>query len=351
MSTAEATTIDLNADSVDLHFNFDTSAAGDQPLSLGLPVEHIAQALGVPHADLINADAITVHQPLQDAAATQHYGLTLGFSEDPIAPEALKIPTRALMINESGATDAYHTIVGNHARGSQRFELHTDTAMGKEAMDTMLKKGLRWQVDPLKPASFDNPIMTPEHVAYGVYKSATSDGHTKYIITPGDERGVGAIHRVLELNKADTSTNFLGGRYNTKRRVTVNHEGREGIVMSHDDVKALSQPLKESLANQTVWAGKEALYAHLHPTGPAAVRSNRLVLPVTIHRKPLLSHYEGGADLKRAVTADDISRAVDGSTIEALSTTSNPAIDTVIHGKLGKGITASALERLSLDDL
>jgi hypothetical protein len=322
---------------------------------MSFKLDHLMDSAGVAHRDMLGIDRITIGKPhvmgKDSIQADQLYGVTLGFGPEAHNPISLPIKNKAIFADEKSGSHGFHAIVGQHMQTEADFNVHTDDKgiVEHTAADKVLRRVMRWTEKPNEVAGPTNPVMTAANVKFGVKKSVRSDsGPAKYIVHERDSRGVGAMFRLLDLNKSgDGARGFLGGRYaEGVRHMVPGDGGSQGIVMTEADFNSVKGPLEESLQNKSAWSEHERIYLHLHPI-KSGTRAEFTTVPVTFHRTSLLHGYEGGENMKlHSLTTNHISNAVDGMPLVAQADSSIVAAEVAkaIHGDLPSEVTVVTSE-------
>lgn len=201
-----------------------------------IKADHLAQAAGIKHIDLLNPQEIAVH--IESTAGK--LGLSLFHDEN--ADVRLNTASRAALVNsKTGSVDAYHAI-SSSSGVSDVHTLHMEPGVEQTAEHA-----------PTLHKRINNVWgnMTAANVAVGVHASTLGD-ETRYLITEGDENGrKSAIHQLLVQNQ--NNSRLLNGRYtaaNIKKSVI---NGKNAIVMTEADFNTVKDSLTDSLSTKSLF--------------------------------------------------------------------------------------------------
>lgn len=235
MATPDKHIIDHGQDTVRLVYSLRTEGMkrGDVR-SMHIKKEHLQDASGVQHIDLLNPKNIEVQ--LESTAGK--LGVNLHHDENRV--HRLSTATRAVLVDqETGIADAHHAISSSNGVSDIHTLKMEPTADQLPENTKILHKRIN--------STWSN--MDTSNVSAGVHTSTLND-ETRYLVPQTADDGTpNAMHQLLSQN--GTNSKLFGGKYMNTRAKFTSINGKKAYVLPAADFNTLKGSLNESLSTKS----------------------------------------------------------------------------------------------------
>lgn len=269
--------------------------------SMHITKEHLQQAAGVQHIDLLNPKNIEVQ--MESTAGK----LGVNLHHDEAKQHRLSTATRAILVNqESGIADAHHAISSSTGVSDVHTLKMEPTADQLPENTKILHKRIN--------STWSN--MDKSNVSAGVHTSTLND-ETRYLVPQTADDGTSnAMHQLLSQN--GTNNKLFGGKYMNTRAKFTSINGKKAYVLPKEDFNTLKSSLNESLSTKSPF--QHGLNVSVTKLDSRPTSRHPTYAHVKIHRTPLHSK-EGYKSSESNRVTDAHVAALTGTVPEAKATT------------------------------
>lgn len=264
---------DKGAESVPITFKMRTShLKTGQSTSMHINPAHLLQIAGVPHADALNVNSVSI----KTHSNTGLVGVSLLHSKSTgsNAKFVSAVENHTLADASNSTADVFHAVHGHSFTEASKIQLVPDESqLESNKVLTQKRFGSQWLG------------MNESHVTKGVVKS-TLNGESRYLVTShcSKTKDPSAIHVLLTQNLDNKK--FMGGKYSTGGRFkpTTVH-GMPAFTLEEADYHTIKDQLSKSLVTKSGF--QHGLGVRLTKLDNTASTDANSLVQVTLHRTPM----------------------------------------------------------------
>ena len=269
---------DKGATSVPITFKMRTNhLQRGQSVSMHIDPAHLLQISGVPHADALNVNSVSIKTHSNAGLV----GVSLLHSKNAggEAKFVNAVECHTLADASNSTADVFHAVHGHSFTDASKLELVPDESqLSTNKVLTQKRFGSQWLG------------MNESHVTKGVVKSSLN-GESRYLVTShcSKTKEPSAIHVLLTQNLDNKK--FMGGKYSTggKFKPTTVH-GMPAYTLEEADYHTIKDQLSKSLVTKSGF--QHGLGVRLTKLDNTEAKDADSLVQVTLHRTPM-SKEEG----------------------------------------------------------